>query len=178
MKVLIAEDDAASQLLLATWLKKLGHEVFCANDGLDALLSFHRDDPSVVITDWMMPRLDGPQLCRKIRADRQPHYVYVIMVTALGGKEHYVEGMNAGADDFMTKPCDMDELAARLLAAQRIIGLQREVSGLEGLLPICAYCKRIRDDRDDWQNLEAYVGKKTRASFASTLCPDCARADR
>jgi DNA-binding response OmpR family regulator len=95
------------------------------------------------------------------------------MLTAMGGKESYLEGMNAGADDFLTKPVDADTLNARLRVAERLLGLQEQVSQMEELLPICAYCKKIRDGRDEWQDLQQYVGSRTEASFQSEVCPEC-----
>jgi DNA-binding response OmpR family regulator len=92
-----------------------------------------------------MPEVDGPELCRRLRARATDRYSYFLLITATGGKQRYLEGMEAGADDFITKPIDIDELRARLKAAERILGLRKHVQQLEGLLPICAYCKRIRD---------------------------------
>jgi len=177
MKILIAEDDNVSCMVLATKLRKLGHEVFTAENGRDAWYAYRRDKPRLVITDWMMPLLDGLELCRMIRAENRSQYTYIIMLTALGGKGSYLEGMNAGADDFVTKPFDMDGLSARLRVAERILGLQTEVNQLEGLLPICAYCKKIRDEKNNWQMLENFVAQRTDTSFAQTYCPECRKKE-
>ena len=174
MKILIADDDPVSSLVLKTRLEKMGHEVAAAADGREAWFSYLNDKPRIIITDWMMPVIDGLTLCKKIRADGRSHYTYLIVLTALSGKENYLEGMEAGADDFMTKPVESDSLAARLKVAERVLALQTEVTQLEGLLPICAYCKKIRDQDNIWQQLERYVGQKTETSFSHTLCPDCA----
>ena len=112
-------------------------------------------------------------MCRRIRSEEGKVYTYVILLTALSGKSVFFDGMEAGADDFVTKPLDADGLQARLRVAERTINLQREVTQLQGLLPICAYCKNIRDDRDEWQPLERFVGQKTETSFSHTLCPEC-----
>jgi sigma-B regulation protein RsbU (phosphoserine phosphatase) len=174
MKVLIAEDDPASRFVLATRLRRMGHEVLVARDGEEAWTMFQRDHPRLVITDWMMPNMNGLDLCRNIRNVERSNYTYVIMLTALHGRSNYLEGMEAGADDFLTKPFDPEGLQARLRAAERIVSLQIEASRLEGLLPICVYCKKIRDGQQQWQQLEEYVGQKTETAFTPTLCPTCA----
>ncbi len=161
-------------MVLSTALTELGHEVLSAENGEEAWYEYRRESPRVVITDWMMPKVTGPDLCRKIRADRRLRYTYCIMLTALGGRESFLEGMNAGADDFLTKPVDIDILHARVRVAERVIRLQSEASELEGLLPICTYCKRIRDSGETWQPIEQYVAARTDTLFTQDLCPDCA----
>src|SRR5512143_2234917 len=160
-------------MVLGTALKDLGHEVFSAENGEDAWYLYVSESPRIVVTDWMMPKLDGLELCRKIRGDRRLRYTYLVMLTALEGRERFLEGMNAGADDFLTKPVDIEALHARLRVAERIVRLQSEASELEGLLPICTYCKRIRDGADDWQPIDRYVAARTETSFAHDLCPEC-----
>ena len=173
MKILVAEDDAVSRLVLVSRLTKLGHEVHPAEHGRDGWYTYLRVRPRLIITDWMMPEMDGLELCRKVRTENRQHYTYIIMLTALSGKERFLQGMNAGADDFVTKPIEPLELQARLTVAERILNLQTEIYELEGLLPICMYCKRIRDDKDDWHQLESFVGERTDMEFAETLCPEC-----
>jgi DNA-binding response OmpR family regulator len=173
MKILIAEDDPTSKLLLTRTLEKDGHEVVGAVDGISAWRLFQSESPNLVITDWMMPGMDGLELCRAIRASGRAEYPYIFILTALTGKGRFLQGMDAGADDYLTKPFDPDELAARLRVAMRILGLKQEVSRLEGLLPICSYCKRIRNDGGDWTNVETYVAKRSEASFTHSICPTC-----
>ena len=173
MKILIAEDDMVSGMVLATQLKKQNHEVIRAADGREAWYAYLRERPRVVLTDWMMPQMDGLELTRKIRSEERLHYAYVIMITALAGKDNYIEGMNAGADDFVTKPVDPAGLHARLRVAERILSLQAEAHRLEGLLPVCMYCKNIRDAGDRWHSLEEYVGEKADLNFSHDLCPEC-----
>jgi phosphoserine phosphatase RsbU/P len=173
MRILAVEDDPVSRRILTATLERLGHEVTVVPDGQEAWLSFATLPPEVVITDWMMPRMDGLELTRRIRARDGERYTYVIMLTALRGRTSYLDGMAAGADDFLTKPFDKDELQARLRVAERLLGLQREVKQLEGLLPICTYCKRIRDEADSWSQVEEYVGRRTEAQFSHGICPDC-----
>lgn len=176
MKILIAEDDLVSRRLLEGVLHKLGYEVISTENGHEAWVTFLAENPRIVITDWMMPEMDGPELCRRIRADARFRYTYIILLTALGGRKLYLEGMHAGADDFVSKPFDMDELGVRLKAAERILDLQAEVSVLSGLLPTCSFCKSIRDETERWQPLEEYVEGRSDTTFAHELCPECAES--
>jgi len=173
MRILAVEDDPVSRRILTVTLERLGHEVTVAGDGQEAWTQFATAPAEVVITDWMMPRMDGIELTRRIRARGGERYAYIMMLTALRGRTSYLDGMAAGADDFVTKPFDKEELQARLRVAERVLGLQREVKQLQGLLPICAYCKRIRDEADAWSQVEEYVGRRTDAQFSHGICPDC-----
>ena len=127
MHLLIADDDPVSRRLLQSYLQKWGYEVTAAKDGAEAWGLFDAGSFPMIITDWMMPELDGPGLIRRIRSARRPGYVYAMLVTAKSGKEDLVEGMEAGADDFLTKPFDRDELRVRLRAGERIIRLEQDV---------------------------------------------------
>jgi len=175
-RVLIAEDEPVSRRLLQSYLQKWGYEVAAAADGAEAWRLFEVGPVPVVITDWMMPELDGLGLIRRIRSAHRPGYVYAMLLTAKAQKEARVEGMEAGADDFVTKPFDADLLFARLHVAERILGLQHHVKQLEGLLHICAQCKRIRDENKDWTQLERYITAHSNVLFSHGLCPDCAAA--
>jgi len=173
VKILVVEDDAVTRQVLAAQLRKLGHDVTEADDGLTGFQRFQELHPPVVITDWMMPRLDGPSLCRMIRSEAHAVYTYLIILTALDRKVGYAEGMNAGADDFVTKPADIAELNVRVRVAERIVRLQHEVGQLEGLLPICPKCKRIRTDENTWEQVERFITKRSVAQFSHGICPDC-----
>jgi two-component system cell cycle response regulator len=131
MKVLIAEDDKDSRELLGWLLQKLGYQVVVTENGKDAWEAFRKGRFRLVISDLLMPDIDGLELCRRIRGHKQSKYTYIILLTALIGKKDYLEGMEAGADDFVTKPFDPDELKARLRVAERIISFQ-EQSDLPG----------------------------------------------
>ena len=131
MKVLIAEDDRDSRELLAWLLEKLGYQVVVASNGKEAWDTYRKGRFRVVISDVLMPEMDGLELCRKIRSHKQSKYTYIIIITALIGKKDYLEGMEAGADDFVTKPFDPDELKARLRVAERIISFQEQVATAE-----------------------------------------------
>lgn len=173
MKVLAAEDDPVTRRILVAVLEQLGHAVIQAVDGQVAWEQFQLEPVDAVITDWMMPRMDGIELTRRIRAEPRERYTYVLMLTALNGRDRYLDGMKAGADDFLPKPVDREELHARLRVADRILGLQSTVRQLEGLLPICSYCKKIRDESQQWSQVEEYVSRRTEAKFSHGICPDC-----
>jgi two-component system cell cycle response regulator len=128
MKVLIAEDDKDSRELLSWLLQKLGYQVVATENGKEAWEAYRRGRFRLVISDLLMPDIDGLELVRRIRAHKQPKYTYVILITALIGKRDYLEGMDAGADDFVTKPFDPDELKARLRVAERIISFQEHTT--------------------------------------------------
>jgi DNA-binding response OmpR family regulator len=173
VRVLIADDDSVIRLFLKSLLEQEGHEVLEAADGRSAWALYEQRVVEVVIADWEMPEMHGPDLCRSIRGVPQAKYTYIIMLTSRSGKRDYLEGMDSGADDFVSKPTSPEELVARLRVAERILGLQAEVKQLEGLLPICAYCKRIHKDDDTWQQLEVYVEQRSDAEFSHGVCPQC-----
>jgi diguanylate cyclase (GGDEF)-like protein len=127
MKILIAEDDTTSRLLFAATLRKLGHAVTAVENGQKAWEAWRAEAHPLLISDWMMPDMDGLQLCRMIRAEPSLQYTYIILLTALDSKGSYLEGMNAGADDFITKPFDEEHLAARLRVADRILALHQKL---------------------------------------------------
>lgn len=127
MKILIADDDTTSRLLLGATLKKLGHEVTAVENGRQALEAWRQEQHTLLISDWMMPELDGLELCRLIRDEPALQYTYIVLLTSLAGKGRYLDGMGAGADDFINKPYDEDSLAARLHVAERILALHEKL---------------------------------------------------
>ncbi len=129
MKVLIAEDDAISRTILKKSVEKFGHECLVAEDGEKAWELFQNTpEVDVVISDWMMPGIDGPELCRRVRAMNTDLYTFFVFLTALGDKEHLLEGMQAGADDYLAKPLDREQLQVRLIAASRVNSLHRQLN--------------------------------------------------
>jgi DNA-binding response OmpR family regulator len=173
MRILIAEDDRVTRLMLAKMIEVQGHDVVQATDGAEAWELFQRHETRLIITDWLMPNVDGLKLCQMVRAQRHARYVYIMVLTSLERKQNYLEAMDAGADDFLNKPVDVAELKARLRVAERILALQGEVDLLEGLLPICMYCKKIRDDDESWHQLEQYVEDRSEVEFSHGVCPNC-----
>ena len=179
MRILIAEDEGVSRLVLGSKLKELGHEVIEARDGTEAWTLFQKETARIIVTDWLMPGMDGGKFCELVRAQVDQPYTYIIVLTSLSGKGSYLEAMDAGADDFLTKPVDMDELTARLRVAERVLALQTEVQLMQRLLPICMYCRKIRDsdasweDQSSWRELEAYVAEKDDVRFSHGICKEC-----
>jgi DNA-binding response OmpR family regulator len=173
VKILVVDDDPAARMALGELLEHAGHEVVTATGGQAAWAALEDEYFPLVLLDRVMPDLDGIEVCRRIRARRRPRYTYVILVTMVGGKEPYLEGMNAGADDYFSKPFDPDELRARLRVAERVLDLQEELANLRGLLSICAYCKAIRDEDGRWLPVEQYLQKHTPTSFSHGICTHC-----
>jgi sigma-B regulation protein RsbU (phosphoserine phosphatase) len=134
-----------------------------------------------------MPGLDGLEICRKVRALPDRQQTYLILLTVKGSRQDIVEGLRGGADDYIAKPFDPEELQARLQIGKRIVTLQHNlaeqvqrleesmarVEQLHGLLPICAYCKSIRDDQDYWQQVDEYLSKHSGVRFSHSVCPAC-----
>jgi two-component system, cell cycle response regulator len=128
LKILLADDDATSLLIARRALQQLGHECHAVTDG-DAAWAFYQSErPDIVISDWMMPGLTGLELCRNIRADPVGTYTYLILVTSKQAPAHILEGMNAGADDYLIKPLNPDDLHVRLIAAERVTALHRQLA--------------------------------------------------
>ena len=188
MKVLIAEDDTISRRLLEATLMRWGYEVVVASDGVEAWEALQGDDaPLLAILDWMMPGMDGLELCRRIRKMPSSTPPYLMLLTAKGRREDLVTGLEAGANDYVAKPFNREELRARVQVGVRMVELQQSladrvkaleealarVKQLQGLLPICSYCKKIRDDQNYWQQVESYIAEHSQAQFSHSICPDC-----
>ena len=188
MRILIAEDDAVSRRRLEATLRKWGYEVLAVEDGLAAWEVLQGEmPPPLAILDWMMPGMDGIEVCRKVRERSPSRPLYIIVLTARGSREDVVAGLQAGGDDYVTKPFDREELHARVKVGLRVLQLQmnladrvREleealarVKQLQGLLPICSYCKKIRDDQNYWQQVEGYISEHSGAVFSHGICPEC-----
>src|SRR5690606_21840047 len=156
-------------------LRRLGHEAVEAADGEAGwkMLKKH-DDVRVVVSDWTMPQSDGLALCRRVRARVGAEYIYFILLTSRDATaENRETAADAGVDDFLTKPLDFTELWMRLRVAGRILRYTTQVRQLEEMMPICSYCKKIRDDQNYWQQLESYISERTGSDFSHSVCPDC-----
>jgi sigma-B regulation protein RsbU (phosphoserine phosphatase) len=188
MKVLIAEDEPDSRQLIQIMVSKWGYEAVATQDGAEAWEALQqRDAPQLALLDIMMPRMDGLEVCRRARERHTPVPTYIILLTAKTLPREIVTGLEAGADDYLTKPFDTSELRARIKVGERILELQSNlamrveeleealtrVKQLQGLLPICSYCKKIRDDQNYWQQVESYISKHSEAQFSHGICPDC-----
>jgi sigma-B regulation protein RsbU (phosphoserine phosphatase) len=174
MKILAVEDDAVARAVLRQALRRLGHEAIEAADGEEAWELLQKEPVRVVVSDWLMPRLDGLELCRRVRARPDAEYSYFILLTGNDATaDNQREAADAGVDDFLTKPLNFDELWNRLRVAERILRYATQVKQLEEMLPICSYCKKIRDDQNYWQQIEGYINERTGSEFSHSVCPDC-----
>ena len=186
MRILIAEDDAVPARILDQLSRSWGYETQLVKDGPSSLDAMQAEGgPQLALLDWMMPGLDGPEVCRQLRENgRTP---YLILLTAKTHQADIVAGLDAGADDYLVKPFDPAELHARIKAGIRIIDLQARLAAhvkkleealgnvrrLSGLLPICSYCKAIRDDSDYWHRVEEYMTEHSEVKFSHGICPKC-----
>jgi sigma-B regulation protein RsbU (phosphoserine phosphatase) len=188
MRILIADDDDVSREMLASLLTRHGHEVVAVSDGTEAWEVLQGEDPPrLAVLDWLMEEMDGVEVCRRVRERPGLRGVYLILLTSRGDKEHILAGLEAGANDYVTKPFDRDELLARVRVGEQMVGLQAELAArvheledalaqvkqLHGLLPICSYCKSIRDDKNYWHQVETYVRSHSEAEFSHGICPGC-----
>jgi sigma-B regulation protein RsbU (phosphoserine phosphatase) len=188
MKVLIAEDDRVTGEILARTLQRWNHQTTVVSNGAQAWEHLRTAAvPTLAILDWMMPEMDGPEVCRQVRAQLPLANMYLLLVTAREARGDVVAGLDAGADDYIIKPFDPEELRARVAVGVRVLGLQQKltervvelqaalsnVKQLRGLLPICSYCKRIRGDDQYWQQVEGYIAEHSDAQFSHGICPSC-----
>jgi sigma-B regulation protein RsbU (phosphoserine phosphatase) len=172
MKILVAEDNATFRLILGGLLKKLGHQVTAVESGLQAWNAFQKEYFPILITDWQMPEMDGTVLTTLVRTKPYDRYSYLIMLTAKGGKESYLAAMKAGVDDFIVKPPDEEQLSARMLVAERIVGVHNHVKQLEAIMSVCSYCKNVREG-DRWVAMEQYIALHTGTLSSHGICPNC-----
>jgi DNA-binding response OmpR family regulator len=188
MRALVADDDLATAALLQRTLERWGLDVIVAHDGLEALKAV-QEDPGIglAVLDWSMPGLDGPEVCRRIRADPARAHLHLLLLTAREARADVISGLDAGADDYLSKPFDPEVLRARVHVGLRVLKLKErlaervaeletalsKVKQLHGLLPICSYCKHVRTDGDYWEQVEQYVSNHTDLQFSHGVCPAC-----
>lgn len=175
MKILTVEDDSVARAVLRQALRRLGHEAVEASDGEAAWELLQKTEGvRVVVSDWIMPNSDGLELCKRVRGRVGSEYTYFILLTSRDAtEENQMAAADAGVDDFLTKPLDFPELWTRLRVAERILRYTTQVRQLEEMLPICSYCKKIRDDQNYWQQIEGYISERTGSDFSHSVCPDC-----
>jgi sigma-B regulation protein RsbU (phosphoserine phosphatase) len=188
MRVLIAEDNPASRRDLHGALTQWGYEVVVTQNGTEAWEALRQENaPAVAILDWMMPGIDGVEICRRARSSERSRATYIILLAPKGKKEEIAAGLEAGANDCVTGQFDPHELRARVRVGFRTTELQaalaarvreleealKQVSQLQGILPICTYCKDIRTEEACWQAIESYVTDHSEAQFSHSICPNC-----
>jgi sigma-B regulation protein RsbU (phosphoserine phosphatase) len=188
MLVLVADDLDVNRKLLRSLLTPEGYEVVEAKNGVDAYNMLQGATvPMVGLIDWEMPEMEGIEVCRETRKLQFSPPIYLILLTVRDSKQDTVAGLQGGANDYITKPFDKTELLARVSIGRQMVQLQQaltervaelrdalvSVKQLGGLLPICSYCKKIRDDQNYWQQVESYVGEHSHAKFSHSICPEC-----
>jgi DNA-binding response OmpR family regulator len=191
MKILIAEDDAVARKILEVTLRRLGFDVVAAVDGTAAWHAFEtlkgKEAPELAVLDWMMPGMEGVEICRRLRATPGFERVYVILLTSRDGKDDVAQGLAAGANDYIAKPFDPGELEARVRVGERMVKLQgslaarvaeleealAHVSRLQGLLPICSYCKKVRNETNYWEQVDSYLATHSDLKLTHGICPQC-----
>lgn len=173
MKVLIVEDDPIARLYIEAALQQQNLDTVTAADGVAALDVIQSESIRLIVSDWMMPRMDGLELCRKVR-ERDGDYIYFIMLTQQSASpENEDLAIAAGVDDLLQKPVNPRELKMRLHVARRILEYTAHIQRLESFIPICSYCKKVRDDQNYWQRIESYINERTGSEFSHSVCPDC-----
>ena len=169
-------------------MKKNGHDVIEARDGKEALEKMSQPDTlKMAVLDWMMPGMDGLDVVREIRARPSGTPPYLILLTSKGGQADIITGLEAGADDYLSKPFDAGELMARIGVGIRMLNIQNRlakkilelsraldhIKTLQGIIPICSFCKKIRDDQGYWDQVENYISQHSDARFSHSFCPEC-----
>ena len=199
-KILVTDDDPDILLLTSELLRKAGYEVLEASTGKECLEAVQAQHPDLVLLDVMLPDTTGTDLCRQIKADESLQDIFVILMSGVQtSSEYQADGLNVGAEGYIVKPVTSKELLARVQSMVRIkraedalrekekeqqeliLKLQEalaEIKTLKGFIPICASCKKIRDDEGYWNQLEAYISRHTEAVFSHGLCPECAEKGR
>ena len=188
MRILIAEDEKVTRMRLEKTLSEWGFDVETVVDGREAWERLCGENPPrLCLIDWLMPEMEGPELCRRVREKFPEDYFYLIILSAQQGVDNLIEGLSAGADDYVTKPFIGRELRSRIAVGVRVLGLEEmlakkvrqletaleDVKQLRGLLPICSYCNKIRNDEDYWEQVDSYVGRHSDVEFSHSICPAC-----
>ena len=188
MKILIAEDNLTHQLMLKSVFAELGYDPVVTGDGCTACeIMLRPDAPKLAIIDWMMPGMQGVEVCRKIREAKFYEPAYLIILTARDAPEDIVKGLKAGANDYIIKPYNVEELQVRIGVGRRFVELQTMLTGrikeleaaqaqiktLQKIVPICTYCKKIRNDNQYWQQVESFITEHSQTHFSHSVCPDC-----
>jgi phosphoserine phosphatase RsbU/P len=190
MKILIAEDEYITRLMVQVSLEKWGYRVDCVSDGREAWEALQKPDaPQIAILDWEMPGLDGVEVCRRVKELEKETPVYVILLTGRDSKNDILQGFDMGADDYMTKPFDDNELRARVRVAERLVEIQislaesvdelrfvlDQMESLQGALPVCSTCHKIQGSDDSWVSLDKAVEEQSEPRFMYISCPECSK---
>lgn len=188
--ILLVDDTPANLGMLFEYLEQAGYKVLVATSGKAAITSVKYRMPDIILLDVMMPDIDGFETCRQLKANPLAKNIPVIFMTALDGTTDEVKGFELGAVDYITKPIQMIRVLARIKTHLTLHRLQKDlekknaqleealakIRALRGLLPICSNCKKIRDDKGYWHQVEVYVRDHSDVEFSHGICPDCMRA--
>jgi DNA-binding response OmpR family regulator len=194
-KVLVTDDNPEIRLMSTILLSRAGYEVLEASTGQECLDAARVHHPDLVLLDVMLPDMTGTQVCRQIKNDEILKDIFVILASGIRiSSENQAEGLDIGADGYIVRPIPNKEFLARVQAGERIKRAEdalrekerqqqalisqleealAEIKTLKGCIPICATCKKIRDDEGYWNHLEAYISKHTDATFTHGICPTC-----
>ena len=174
MKIIVAEDDPVTRERLCNTLFILGHDVRAFENGSEALVAFRTNPTQVIISDWIMPELNGIEFCTAVRKAGLGDYVYFILITALRtDNSDYDRAVQAGVDDFLVKPVGPGDIWRRLFVAERFIKYTAEIKQLQDLIPLCMKCQKVRNDEDYWQRIEKYIQEHEGTDFRHGVCPQC-----
>jgi DNA-binding response OmpR family regulator len=188
MKILVADDHLVNRRLLQVLLEAEGYQIVEAHNGAEALAMLNAmTEPCVGLIDWQMPELEGPEVCRRARLRYNGPPLFLLLVTIRNTQEDIVAGLRAGANDYVVKPFHKDEMLARVKIGIQMVELQQNlldrvrelgealanVKTLSGLLPMCGFCKKIRNDRDYWQQVEEYLARNSELTVSHGICPEC-----
>lgn len=197
-KILVTDDDPDILELNSTILRKVGYEVYEASTAKETLEMVRTHRPDLIILDVILPDMRGTRLCRMIKDDPDLRGPFIILMSGVQvSSNNQAKGLNVGADGYLVKPVSKKEFIARVQAMERIKQAEdalmetkkeqeatieklqkalEEIKTLRGLIPICAWCKKIRDDEGYWDELEVYLSKHSEAVFSHGLCPECSKA--
>jgi CheY-like chemotaxis protein/predicted transcriptional regulator len=187
--ILVIDDNPTNLSLLVDTLTKKGYKILAAEDGESALEILDHTRPDLILLDVLMPGIDGFETCRRLKAEPTTREIPVIFMTALSDSIDEVKGLELGAVDYIIKPFQIETLLARINTHLTVVKLQTQLQArveeleaaldkvklLSGMLPICANCKNIRDDKGYWHQVEIYIHNHSEADFSHGVCPDCAK---
>ena len=190
IKILIVDDDPDVRFATARIVEKEGYNVIKASTGSECIEKAQASKPDLILLDVVLPDAKGPELCAQIKADERLKGTFVVLISGMKTSSiEQAEGLDVGADGYIARPVSNQELRARVNAMVRILKAERErdrvilelkkalarIKRLSGLLPICSYCKKIRDDKGYWNQLEAYIDSHSEAEFSHSICGDCVK---
>lgn len=189
LNILVVDDDRITLKFVRACLSKTDefYNITTSVDVIEALDIIRRTPPDILITDWMMPNMSGPELCRQVRATPGEAYIYLILLTAKSNQDDILTGLSSGADDYIVKPFDQQELRSRVMAGARIMRANKalrcmneelkkafsHIRTLHGLLPICVDCKKVRQDAEYWEEVQKFISKINLLEISDSLCPEC-----